>query len=641
MNKTELYKKEFQKKGIPGVDLNGVKRLVTQYAKRGWESIPERDIQMLKWQGIFLREMTPGYFMMRVRLPNGIIQSDQLREVAMIMMRFGNGLGDITYRQQIQIRRLRIEDIPEVLNQYEKMGLTGLQTGMDNVRNITGCPVAGLTTQELFDASPLVVALDKIIVGNEAFTNLPRKLNVVITGCIENCCSVESQDIGLIPATYLEGDRTIYGFNVVVGGKNNRIALQLNLFLCYEEAVEVCSQLILIYRDYGLRERRNRARLAYLLDDWGIERLREELERRMNRSLRPQGKDERSSLMSDHFGVFSQKQAGLQYVGIPVPVGRIEAVWLSEIAHLAEAYGTGEIRFTTRQGVIIPNVPATKRLLLLGEPLLKKLPPYPCELIKGMGSCTGMEYCSLAVIETKKRAVEMARVIEAKTNREMPININWSGCSAGCGNHLFSDIGLLGKRVKIGEEVVEAVDIYIGGRLGKEAQLGEKIMENVPCSRIESILESFVSYYVRPESSVGNQCMSGQLGQASRVGLPQRDTTAIDHVAGAETIRHPDQASVCIASLEELDGNGMKICSVGQQEVLIVSTGGNVYAIQRMCPHGKVPLETGDVEGTELICPRHGKRFNLQSGQCTNDPTYRARTYSIKVNEKDVYLVGI
>ena len=637
MNKIEMYKKEFQKEGTSGVDLDAVKNLVKDYAERGWESIPERDIQMLKWQGVFMRERTPGYFMMRVRLPNGTIHSAQLKEIAAIMNRFGNGFGDITARQQIQIRHLRMEDIPAIFDAYEKVNLTGLQTGMDNVRNIIGCPVAGLTTTELFDASPLVAALDKMIVGNEAFTNLPRKFNVVVTGCLENCCPIESQDIGLIPATYSDGDRTVQGFNVVVGGKNNRIALPLNVFLPYEEAVSVCSHLILLYSDYGFRERRNRSRFAYLIDDWGIARCRKELEGRVGRFLLPQGKDERFSFESDHVGVFSQKQAGFQYVGILIPVGRVEAADLSEIAWLSEVYGTGEVRFTTQQAVIIPHVPEAQRPLLLGEPLLKRFPPYPSEPMKGLKSCTGSEFCSLAVIETKKRAVEIVRTIESKVRRETPITINWSGCSAGCGNHLFADIGLLGKKVRIGEEIVEAVDVYLSGRLGKEPRFGEKVMQNVPCNRIEALLEALVTYYVRPESSAGSQSGGTRTGSTG-VSSFALDGAISNHNLENLTTSQVDREPIRVASLEELGEVGMKVCRMNQQEVLLVSTTGGLYAIQRWCPHGKAPLETGDIDKNELICPRHGKRFDLRSGQCANDATYRARVYAVQVVEKDVYI---
>src|SRR5256712_13310391 len=247
MNKIEEYKSEKD-----GLD---VLHDVPRYAQEGWEAITEGDRERLKWTGVFFRKQTPGCFMMRIRIPNGISNAAQIRTIASISQEFGKGFADITTRQQIQLRWFRIEDVPEIWERLKAVGLITLQTGMDNIRNVVGCSVAGLTPSELFDASPVARAFTDTFVGDVAYTNLPRKFNVTITGCRENCTHAETQDVALVPATKSLGGETVSGFNVLVGGKNGsggyRIATPLDIFVPPEEAPELCSAIVLLFRDHG------------------------------------------------------------------------------------------------------------------------------------------------------------------------------------------------------------------------------------------------------------------------------------------------------------------------------------------------------------------------------------------------------
>ena len=237
MNKVEVIKAEKD-----GLD---IKEDISRYAQLGWEAIPEEDIQRLKWYGLFLRNPTPGYFMVRVRISGGKTHADQMRTLAYLASTYGNGLLDLTTRQQLQLRHLKIEHVPEVFRLMEEAGLTSLQTGMDNVRNIMTCPVAGLTSQELMDATGLIEKLTDEFVGNRAYSNLPRKFNMAITGCPENCLHLETQDLAFIPATIESSDSPIMGFNVLAGGKlgsgGYRIATPLDIFVTPEEVAEVIS----------------------------------------------------------------------------------------------------------------------------------------------------------------------------------------------------------------------------------------------------------------------------------------------------------------------------------------------------------------------------------------------------------------
>jgi ferredoxin-nitrite reductase len=250
----------------------------------------------------------------------------------------------------------------------------------------------------------------------------------------------------------------------------------------------------MIFRDHGFREVRTRARLAFLIDDWGVEKFRAELESRIGHPLQTSGDDMRAKRRNDHAGIFRQKQKGLNYAGLNVPVGRITSAQLLEVARLCEAYGNGDLRLTTNQNVIIPNVPDEKISDLTEEPLLQELRYDPPEIMRGLVSCTGIDYCHLALIETKELAMKTARKLEQKLSRSKPIAIHWSGCPAGCGNHAVADIGLLGKNIRVDGDVIDAVDIFLGGRAGSAARPPLKVLENVPCSELPNVLERVIPY---------------------------------------------------------------------------------------------------------------------------------------------------
>ncbi len=472
---------------------------IPTYARDGWESIPEEDRDTrLKWWGVFYRKQTPGHFMMRIRIPNGIATSDQIRAIGEISRTLGRNTVDLTTRQQIQLRWIKIEDIPGILERLREVGLVTLQTGLDNIRGVVGCPVAGLTPNELFDASPVAQQLTDIFVGNKQFTNLPRKMNVTITGCLENCCHAETQDIAFVPARESEEEGAAAGFNVLVGGKMGsggyRIATPLDVFVKPEAAASLAAKIILMFRDHGSRDARNRARLAFLVEDWGIERFRWELEQRVDRPLARAGVDARGAKSTDHIGVWRQRGDHTSYVGLLVPIGRTSGANLEELARLADVYGSGEVRLTVGQNAIIPDVTDARLQALLAEPLLQKLRYDPSEIARGSVSCTGKDYCSLALIETKGYARDLVTALEKAGTVRRPLTVNWSGCPAGCGNHQVSDIGFVGRRTKVEGKIIDAVDVYVGGASGPDAVPGMKIMENVPCSDLPR-LAGFLTQY--------------------------------------------------------------------------------------------------------------------------------------------------
>lgn len=487
LNKFEKLKAE--KDGL------ALKAELDNFAKIGWEAMDATDREhRLKWLGIFFRPVTPGKFMMRLRLPNGIITSNQTRTLAEIVQRYGDdGSADITTRQNLQLRGIRIEDLPDIFRRLKEVGLTSVQSGMDNVRNITGSPVAGLDADELFDTRELAVQVQDMITncgeGNPEFTNLPRKFNIAIAGCRDNSVHAEINDIAFVPA-YTDGN---IGFNVLVGGffsaKRCEAAIPLNAWASPSDVVDLCKAILIVYRDRGPRANRQKSRLMWLIDELGVEQFRAEVEQELGRALLPAAaKDEIIWDKRDHIGIYDQKQSGLKYVGLHVPVGRLSAADLFDLARIADVYGNSELRLTVEENVIIPNVPESRIESLVKEPLLERFAIDPAPLMRALVSCTGSKFCNFALIETKSRSVAMIKELEAELSVPKPIRIHWTGCPNSCAQPQVADIGLMGTKVRKNGKTLEGVDIYMGGTVGKDAHLGTCVQKSIPCEDLKPVL---------------------------------------------------------------------------------------------------------------------------------------------------------
>lgn len=495
VNKFERFKAE--KDGL------ALKDELDYFAKIGWEAIDEIDRDArLKWLGLFYRTVTPGKFMMRMRTANGILPSSHMRVYAEVVQRYGDeGNADITTRQNMQLRGIRIEDVPDIFRRFHQYGMTSIQTGMDNVRNVTGSPLAGLEADELIDTRGLCRAVQDMITGmgkgNPQFTNLPRKFNIAIAGCRDNSVHAETNDLAFIPAYKEEGEHQI-GFNIIVGGmfspKRYIEAIPLNAWVPPEDVVDVCEAVLLVFRNHGLRANRQKSRLMYLIDEWGVEKFREEVEKQLGHSLEPAAKkDEVNWDKRDHIGVFKQKQPGLNYVGLHVPIGRLYAEEMFEIARIADVYGSGEIRLTVEQNLLIPNIPDSRMEAFLKEPVLQeRFTINPDNVSRWLVSCTGSQFCGFALIETKNRALAMIKALEAELTLPKPVRIHWTGCPNSCGQPQVADIGLMGTKGRKNGKVVEATDIWMGGKVGKDAHLGERIMQGIPCEDLMPVLRNLL-----------------------------------------------------------------------------------------------------------------------------------------------------
>ncbi|MCU7242945.1 MAG: ferredoxin--nitrite reductase [Microcystis aeruginosa W13-15] len=492
LNKFEKFKAE--KDGL------AIKDELDHFAQIGWEAMDKTDLEhRLKWVGVFYRPVTPGKFMMRLRIPNGILSSEQMRVLGEIVQRYGDdGNADITTRQNLQLRGIRIEDIPDIFQRLKSVGMTSVQSGMDNVRNITGSPMAGLDADELIDTRELVQKVQDMITnygqGNYQFSNLPRKFNIAIEGGRDNSVHAEINDIAFVPG-YKEGE---LGFNVVVGGffsaKRCEAAIPMNVWVRpNQEVVDLCRGILEVYRDNGLRANRQKSRLMWLIDEWGIEEFRTRVANHLGYPLATAAeKDAIDWEKRDHLGVFTQKQEGLSYIGLCIPVGRLFADDMLDLARIAEVYGSGELRLTVEQNVIIPNIAAENIATLLTEPLLAKFTPNPTPLQRALVSCTGAQFCNFALIETKNKAVDLIRQLDAELNIPRGVRIHWTGCPNSCGQPQVADIGLMGTKARKDGKTVEGVDIYMGGKVGKDAHLGSCVQKGIPCEDLKSLLTSIL-----------------------------------------------------------------------------------------------------------------------------------------------------
>ncbi|KAL0694283.1 hypothetical protein Bca4012_061463 [Brassica carinata] len=464
---------------------NGIEEL----AKKSMEEI---DSEKLTKEDIDVRlKWLDGKFMMRLKLPNGVTTSAQTRYLASVIRKYGeDGCADVTTRQNWQIRGVVLPDVPEILKGLASVGLTSLQSGMDNVRNPVGNPIAGIDPDEIVDTRPYSNLLSQFITansrGNPEFSNLPRKWNVCVVGSHDLYEHPHINDLAYMPAN--KDGR--FGFNLLVGGffsaKRCEEAIPLDAWVPADDVLPLCKAVLEAFRDLGTRGNRQKTRMMWLIDELGIEGFRAEVEKRM-----PSEKLERESSEDlvnkqwerrDYFGVHPQKQEGLSYIGLHVPVGRLQADDMDELARLADTYGSGELRLTVEQNIIIPNVETSKTQTLLQEPFLKnRFSPEPSILMKGLVACTGSQFCGQAIIETKLRALKVTEEVERLVAVPKPVRMHWTGCPNTCGQVQVADIGFMGclTRGQNGKPV-EGADVYVGGRVGSDSHIGEIYKKGVP-----------------------------------------------------------------------------------------------------------------------------------------------------------------
>ena len=500
LNKVEKFKLERH-------PLEVRRAIIDTYSKdlAAMDTVPG-EVERLKWVGIYPQKQGGDAFMMRVKVPGGVLTPEQAKVVGRIAAdfahgpepnpHFGNNFLDLTTRQDVQMHWIRMQDVPEIWRRLEVAGITTVQACGDSARNVLCCPVSGLGRDEVIDAYPVAQAINAYFTGNREYANLPRKFKISVTGCLEDCAQAEINDIGLLPARLEDGT---FGFNLRVGGglsDGPRMASDIDVFVKPEEAVEVTRGIAQVFGELGNRENRWIARMRYLVQEIGPEAFREELQKRASVFLTPAGEDLTRRYRGDHVGVHPQKEIGLSYVGLNVPVGRMGGEQFEEAGRVAEDYGT-EVRLATDQNLVITGVPEDRLDDLLAEPLLKSYSPNPGAFERGVVACTGSEFCRFGIVETKVRALEWAREMDRRVGNvgQEALRMHFSGCSASCAQPQIGDIGFRGETAKTKNAIVEGVDIGLGGSLGKDAAFidwveGAKPAEGVPDALV-AVFERF------------------------------------------------------------------------------------------------------------------------------------------------------
>ena len=461
---------------------------IRRFAREGFHSIPPEWLgTYFRWWGVYTQGDGAGVvggqngegralqcFMVRIRIPNGLLNSDQLRTIADLTAKYAHGTADITVRQNIQLHWVTIEQLPDVLEALERVGLNTTSACGDVTRNVTGCPVAGVDADEICDASPLVVEASRLLAGNGDFYNLPRKFKISITGCPVWCTYPEINDVGLTAAArVVKGQREV-GFSLrVAGGLSTEpyLGARLNAFVRWNQVLPAIKGIAELFRDSEvLREHRERARLKFLFlrHGWTAERFLEELQQRIGFRFDPAvAENSPDDVYRDHVGIHPQRQSGLSYVGAAVLRGRITADQMRAAADLADRFAGGALRATNMQNLLIVNVPQANAQPLAAELEAIGLRVGGSVFYRGTVACSGTEFCKLAITETKTFSRWLVEELEERLpGFDQHLKLHVTGCPNSCGQHWIADIGIDGKKTKVNGDFVDAYYFCVGGALG-------------------------------------------------------------------------------------------------------------------------------------------------------------------------------
>ncbi|MEV6980429.1 nitrite/sulfite reductase [Sphaerisporangium sp. NPDC051017] len=488
-----LNKNEENKRNDDG--LNVRQRIIDVYSKRGFDSIDPADLRgRFRWYGLYTQrkpgidggktailepeELDDRYFMLRVRIDGGQLDLRQLRTIADIANTYARGTADVTDRQNIQLHWIEIESVPAIWEALESVGLSTTEACGDTPRVMLGCPLAGIDADEVIDATDQIDDTVARYIGDQAYSNLPRKFKSAMSGCPAHCTVHEINDIAFVGVVNEQGEK---GFDLWVGGglsTNPMLAKRLGTFVRPEQVHEVWAGVIGIFRDYGYRRLRHRARIKFLVNDWGPERFREVLEKEYLGYTLPDGPapEPPRGGRRDHVGVHPQKD-GNYYVGFAPKVGRLDGDKLHLIADIAERHGSGRVRTTVEQKMVILDVAPGEVDGLVADLEAADLRVNPGTFRRQTMACTGIEFCKLAIVETKALASDLIDELEHRLpDFSDPLTINVNGCPNSCARIQVADIGLKGQLVTDGSgQQVEGFQIHLGGSLGVTPGFGRKV----------------------------------------------------------------------------------------------------------------------------------------------------------------------
>ena len=499
---------------------------IRRFAREGFDSIPPEWIgTYFRWWGVYTQGDGAGVtggqggvgralqrFMVRIRIPNGIMSSHQLRAIADLTRRYANGIADLTVRQNIQLHWVTIEALPEVLEGLWRVGLNTTGACGDVVRNVTGCPVAGVDADEIIDASPLVLETSQLLAGNSEFYNLPRKFKISIAGCHSWCSYPEINDIGLTAITRTVGGKHEVGFSLrVAGGLSAEpyLGARLDAFVQQSQVVPVIKGITELFRDSEvLREHRERARLKFLFlrHGWTAEQFLDELHQRLGFRLDPAAEEHPpDDVYRDHVGIHAQKQPGLSYVGAVVLRGRITADQMHSAADVAERYASGELRATTMQNLLVVNVPTINADALANELDAIGFQVSGSAFARGAVACSGTEFCKLAITETKSFSRWLVEEMEERLpGFDQHLKLHVTGCPNSCGQHWIADVGIEGKKIKVDGDLADAYYFCVGGAVGLHQSTARPVGYRCLATEVPDALERLLGRYLADRNAGEN-----------------------------------------------------------------------------------------------------------------------------------------
>jgi sulfite reductase (ferredoxin) len=470
---------------------------IEAYARTGRAWIDPDDLEVrFRWWGLYTqRPEEDGYFMLRIRVPGGALSADQLEAIGTIARQRCRNVADVTDRQNIQLHWVVIQDVPAIWRELARVGLDTNQTCGDTVRNILGCPLAGVDAGEVFDATPDLAAAEARLSWTKEFTNLPRKYKTSVSGCADQCAFPEVNDIGLVGMVHPDGRS---GYDLLVGGglsSTPRFADRLGAFVPRADVPAVMAGVTAVFRDHGNRDKRTRARLKFLLAAWGPEKFRKVLEDEyLHRPLEDgPGAPASPGAHRDHVGVHPQRD-GRAYVGVAPLVGRVTGDQLVGAARVARELGAGRLRATTQQKLVVLDVPAGRVDEAVARLDALELPAFPSEFRRGAMACTGLEFCKLALVPTKQPAADLVAALERRfPGFDAKVRLNVNGCPNSCARYQLADVGLAG-----GESAGQGnYQLHLGGGLGAERGFGQRVRERVPASEtgdaVAGLLDAFLA----------------------------------------------------------------------------------------------------------------------------------------------------
>lgn len=651
-------------------------------AQTPMQEIEPPDLERMKWYGAFYRKRDgAGTYMLRIRLTGCEFTADQARAMAFVAYEFGYGIVDVTTRANIQIQGLAIDHVPTALERLEAAGLSARQTGHDNIRNVFCHPFSGVDLDELYDVRQLCHDITAIFVGSRIYSDLPRKFNIAVSGAAHHASHFWSQDISYLACRTPEGD---VQFQVLLGGtqgQNPHLPWHLPVLVQPGQVVDVTRCLLDLFREQGSREKRDAARLRYLIERIGISGVLDWLEAKLPFPLRPfVSEPPPPPGYEDQVGWFRQRQPGLWTMGLCVPLGRLSWQQLEGLGLAAKRWGDGALRATPEQGLAILNIPTGFKDAAATAVAAHGVSPYADTLARNTVACTGKQFCNIAVTETKGHMLQLIESLRARALTLHGIRIHMSGCPSSCAQHFTADIGLKGVRVRRLLGTREGFDVYLGGGIAGQVHLGLLYKLGVDVDQLPQLIEEVVrEYYLHhkpgltfsafwreklrepgvarvgdgeysPPIWLCDVCQHEHKGEDPPVFCPKcaglrRNFARLEACAepgGAAdaTERAAPRADGFLYVAEEsrlVEGAGLQVELAGKEYALFRTNDG-VCAIDNACPHEGAPLAQGEMANGIVTCPWHGWTFKACNG-CSIDPAgHDVKSYAVKLEGGRIFL---